>query len=253
MNLHYKEYGQEGQVILIVHGIFGSLDNWHTVAKQLGERYHVFTLDMRNHGYSPHSDEMSLSLMAEDIKEFIRNKNLENICLLGHSMGGKVAMKFTESNPNLLEKLIVVDIAPKSYKAGHQPYFRAYREIDLTVIESRKALDEAFTKYEKNFGVRQFLMKNIVSKEGGYKLKINIDGIERGYNEIVGSINLEQIDLPTLFIAGAKSNYIQEEDYKSINGIFSNVHFNEIPHAGHWVHAENKEDFVEAVIQFMNE
>lgn len=252
MRLNYKEYGNSGGVIVIVHGIFGSLDNWHTVAKELSEKYHVFTLDMRNHGYSPHSSEMGLGIMAEDILTFLEDKNLININLVGHSMGGKVVMKFAEKYPSFLNRLVVVDIAPKSYKAGHTPYFKAYREIDLKVIDNRKALDEAFSEYEKNFGVRQFLMKNIVNKEGGYQLKINVEAIENGYDEIIGGINLQKIDIPTLFIAGANSNYIQESDHDDIKQAFSNVSFVSVSNSGHWVHAENRAGFVEELQNFIN-
>jgi esterase len=252
MQLNHKKYGETGNTIIIIHGIFGSLDNWHTVAKELGESFQVYTLDMRNHGYSPHSDEMSIDLMVQDVKEFCTELNLFSINLVGHSMGGKVAMAFADLHPQLLSKLIVVDIAPKAYKAGHNPYFKAYEEIDLTNISNRNELDDAFLPYEENVGVRLFLMKNIVSNgNGGYELKINVAGIKNGYDEIIGAINLNTIATPTLFIKGEKSNYILEEDDPLIGAHFTNYKITSVPHAGHWVHAENKDGFIAVTTQFL--
>ena len=251
MRLNFKKYGESGKVICIIHGIFGSLDNWHTVAKELSKEYIVYTLDMRNHGYSPHSDEMSVELMAKDIQLFFEEQGLSKVHLLGHSMGGKVAMYFADKFHQYLASLIVVDIAPKDYKAGHHPYFRAYEEIDLSSVKNRKELDQAFSEYESNLGVRQFLMKNIVNKEGGYHLKINVSGIKKGYDEIIAGLDLGKIEVPTLFVAGANSNYITEEDRPTIESHFQNVDFVSIPNTGHWVHAENRSAFVQRVMEFL--
>ncbi len=253
MILNHKKYGDNGSCILIIHGIFGSLDNWHTVAQILGKSHQVYTLDMRNHGYSPHTDTMSFNEMAQDIKEFMTQQDLSKCVLMGHSMGGKVAMQFALNFPKSLEKLIVVDIAPKAYSAAHNPYFSAYKEISFSAINSRKELDEAFKHYETNDAVRLFLMKNIVSDgTGAYKLKINIVAIEKSYQEIVEALQLHQIDVPSLFIAGDRSSYIKKDDKISIQQYFSNVKFATIANAGHWVHAENNVDFVAAVNNFMS-
>lgn len=252
MQLNFKKYGEKGPNLVIIHGIFGSLDNWHTVAQELGTRHQVYTLDMRNHGRSPHSNAMSIKLMVEDVKKFCENCDLDQIYLIGHSMGGKVAMAFAQTYPELLEKLIVVDIAPKTYKAAHHPYFDAYKTIDLSKINNRKELDAAFMPYEKNFAVRQFLMKNIVSNgTGSYQLKINVQGIQNGYEEIVGSLTLGTIHTPTLFIKGANSNYITAQDESQISRHFSDYHIQSIPNSGHWVHAENRIDFIKALDEFI--
>lgn len=253
MQLNHKKYGETGNIIIIIHGIFGSLDNWHTVAKELGATFQVYTLDMRNHGYSPHSDEMSIAAMVNDVLTFCREHNLESICLLGHSMGGKIAMSFANVHPEYLKKLIVVDIAPIAYRSGHLPYFKAYNEIDLNSIQNRKELDEAFMAYETNVGIRQFLMKNIVSNgNGGYALKINIEGIKNGYDEIIGGIALEPINVPTLFIKGENSNYISKEGEALIEQHFKDSQLISIPNAGHWVHAENKDGFIHALRNFID-
>jgi len=252
MQLNHKKYGETGPNLVIIHGIFGSLDNWHTVAQELGTHHQVYTLDMRNNGRSPHSNDMSIALMVEDVRRFCENCDLDQIYLIGHSMGGKVAMAFAQTYPELLEKLIVVDIAPKTYKTSHHPYFDAYETIQLNEISNRKELDAAFMKYEKNFAVRQFLMKNIVSNgAGGYQLKINIQGIKNGYEEIVGALTLGTINTPTLFIKGANSNYITAQDEIQISRHFSDYRLQSIPNAGHWVHAENRVGFIKALDQFI--
>lgn len=253
MQLNFKQYGSAGEPIVILHGIFGSLDNWHTVAKELSENYTVYTLDLRNHGHSPHSEEMSLALMAEDVHTFILEHSLEKVHLVGHSMGGKVAMLFAQSYVSQLKSLVVVDIAPKTYKSGHLPYFKAYQEINLSRINNRKELDDAFAEYESNMAVRQFLMKNIVSGANGYHLKINVQAIEKAYSEIIGGIHLGKINIPTLFMAGKKSNYIREADKESIKQIFSQVQFTSISNAGHWVHAENRPSFIRALTEFIQD
>jgi len=251
VDLHYKKYGSQGEVIVILHGIFGSLDNWHTVAQILSNQYIVYSLDLRNHGQSPQSEEMSIALMAEDVVHFFSKNSLKNISLIGHSMGGKVAMKIALENPSYLKNLIVVDIAPKAYIAGHNPYFEAYAQIPFAKIGNRKELDEAFLPYEKNEGVRLFLMKNLVSNgEGGYKLKINIQGIKNGYEDVIGKLELQNIDTPTLFIKGAKSNYVSDDDIALIKTHFTNVEFASIANAGHWVHAENRDGFIDTVQKF---
>jgi len=254
MQLNYKNYGETGPIIVIIHGIFGSLDNWHTVAKELGKSYQVYTLDMRNHGHSPHSDEMSIQLMVEDVVSFCATKSLDRINLIGHSMGGKVAMALADGYTGLLDKLIIVDIAPKDYKAGHNPYFKAYEEIDLSGVKNRKELDAAFLEYEAHFGVRQFLMKNVVSNsKGGYQLKIHVQGIKNGYEEIIGGLDLGMIETPTLFIKGANSNYIKDEDTPLLNEYFSDYEMESIANSGHWVHAENKDGFIEVLLKFIRE
>ncbi len=253
LDLFFKKYGDIGEPIVIVHGIFGSLDNWHTVAQMLSTHYQVYTLDMRNHGHSPHSSKMSIDLMVADILRFLRSQNLKKVSLIGHSMGGKVALRFSLMHPTLIKKLIVVDIAPKTYKAGHTPYFDAYKQIDLGNISNRKDLDAAFMQYEENEGVRLFLMKNVISNgNGAYMLKINVQGIENGYQDIIGAINLEKTTIPTLFIKGANSNYINQEDIEQIAQYFTNVKFESIANAGHWVHAENRDGFLAVVNNFLS-
>lgn len=252
MKLNYKEFGQ-GAPIIILHGLFGTLDNWQTVAKQLAEEYSVYILDQRNHGRSPHMDSQDYKLMAEDLQHFMEANWIHKASIIGHSMGGKTAMQFAQDFPDMVEKLIVVDIAPKAYKGGHQQIFEALFALDLSTIESRKEADQFLETRIPDFGVRQFLLKNLTrSKEGGYQWKMNLPVIFESYQNILASITLEAAaDMPTLFIKGGQSNYIQEEDLALVQSYFPNAVLKTVKKAGHWVHAEAPLELIEIVKGFL--
>jgi esterase len=253
MELAYKEYGERGNPpLIILHGLFGMLDNWQMHAQNFAKDYHVYSLDVRNHGRSPHDMDMSYSAMAQDIQEFCQLHLLDNIMLLGHSMGGKIAIKVTVEFPSLIRKLIIADIAPKAYKPGHLKYFEAFRNIDFGKLETRKEADEAFAQFESNLGIRLFLLKNLEKAEEGYSLKFNLDIIENYYHEIIGEVEIPHvIDTPTLFVYGEKSNYVTEDDKLDIESKFLNVEFAPISNAGHWLHADNPNEFFEKVSKFL--
>jgi esterase len=256
LDLNYKTYGSGEETIVILHGLFGMLDNWHYHAKNLGTHYTVYTLDLRNHGNSPHADEMTYSLMANDLEQFCEAQQLDKIILIGHSMGGKAAMQFAVDFPYRLKKLVVADIAPKKYPSGgHSIYFKAFKEIDFSKMKSRKEAEEAFSKYEQNPGILLFLLKNLeANPEGGYKLKLNVNAIEKAYEHISGKIEIPYpINIPTLFMKGERSNYISTEDEAAIQDYFPNVSFATISKAGHWLHAENPEDFAAKLNTFLAE
>lgn len=254
MELAFKHYGDlQKPPFIILHGLFGMMENWHYHAKLLGEYYSVYTLDLRNHGRSPHSDIMSYEAMAEDVAEFCTIYQLQDIILLGHSMGGKVAMQFAVSFPQLLSKLIIADIGPQAYPPGHEKYFKAFREIDFSKIHSRQEADEAFSKYESDIGIRLFLLKNLERDGNGFKLKANIPIIENFYSDISGAITIPfPISVPTLFMKGEKSGYIRDKDLADIKELFPFAEFVTIKNAGHWLHAENQGDFYQELIKFLN-
>lgn len=256
VELFYKVYpnAHSNQHIVILHGLFGMLDNWHNMAKKLSNHYNVVLVDQRNHGKSPHSAEMSYELMAGDLAQLLDHLNLEKVILLGHSMGGKTAMKFADLHPGYLEKLVVVDIGPKAYKPGHTKYFEAFNAIDFSAYDSRKDIDKAFQQFESNLAIRQFLLKNMERDEDGYKTKFNLKAIEQFYPELIGSIEFQWIiNVPTLFLYGSRSNYVVEDDFAAIESVFTDVDFVAIEDAGHWVHAEKPNAFYEALIRFINE
>jgi len=255
MKLFHKLYPNESssEYLFILHGLFGMLDNWHNMARKLSEHMNVITVDQRNHGKSPHSDDMSFELMAEDLAELMQELSIEKAHVLGHSMGGKTVMKFADIHPDKLEKLIVVDIAPKKYKPGHLTYFKAFNTIDFSQCENRKDADQELSKVESNQSVRQFLLKNLDKAETGYKLKFNLKSIEEFYPKMIDTMSFQWlINAPTLFLSGARSGYISADDTLTIEETFTDVEFVEIEEAGHWVHAEKPIPFFDAVLAFLH-
>ncbi|MBU3663477.1 MAG: alpha/beta fold hydrolase [Bacteroidetes bacterium] len=254
MKLNYKIYGA-GKPLIILHGFMGSLDNWHSLATRFGESYQVFTVDQRNHGKSPHTEAHSIPLMVADLHAFIQSHNLENVSIIGHSMGGKVAMAFALQYPNLVEKIIVVDIAPRKYKRGHDDVFDAIFAINLNSINSRKDAEAAMIPLMPDFGTRQFLLKNLDRLEdGSYQWKMNLPVLHAYYDEITQEVNNNTpFSKPTLVIKGGNSRYISEQDKIDFLNLFPIYQFIEIPNAGHWVHAEQPNLFYEAVITFLNQ
>lgn len=254
MHLFYKQYGQQGPAIFILHGIFGMLDNWHNIARTLSEHYTVYTIDARNHGQSPHSDEMSYELMAQDVIQLADDLHLPEFILMGHSMGGKTAMVTAQLYPDRVEELIVVDIAPKAYKPGHHAYFRAFEEIPFHTFTSRREIDEALMAYEENAGVRLFLAKNIErSDAGNFSVKSNIPAIRKAYEEIIGALQFHHVyQGRTCFISGENSRYLTEEDKPYILQHFPAATFEIVPNAGHWVHADNTVGFLRVLEHFLS-
>lgn len=253
MELFYKKYGEQGQPLLILHGVFGMLDNWHSLSTKFAEQFRVYAIDLRNHGHSPHSDEMSYSLMADDIKELMDKENLEECILLGHSMGGKVAMQFASMYPEKLDALIVADIAPKRYKPGHLEIIAALKSLDFSKIKSRTEAQKQLSEKIDSAGVRNFLLKNLSrTGSGQYGLKMNLAAIETAYDHIIGEIEFSwPLNIPTLFLSGSESRYIQEHDRAEIEAWFTEVEFDEVSKAGHWLHADNPNEFIEKVNSFL--
>ncbi|GLR17770.1 alpha/beta fold hydrolase [Portibacter lacus] len=254
MELNSKVLG-EGDPIIIMHGLFGMLDNWQSVAKLLAEEYMVILLDLRNHGKSPHSEEWSIELMAQDVRDFMEANWIHKATIMGHSMGGKVAMELALTEADLVDKLIVVDIGPKAYKPGHELIFQGLESVPIAEVSSRTEAEEYLAKSVDELGVRQFLLKNISRrKEGGYKWKMNLSSISENYNTIIeeSKTNLEY-DGPTLFIKGERSNYIMPDDMELIHKVFPKAELISIAGAGHWVHADNRDELVKQVMRFVAE
>lgn len=252
MQLNYKVFG-EGEPLIILHGLLGSLDNWQTLAKQYAEHFTVFIVDLRNHGKSPHSDEFSYDLMVEDILNFCNENFIYRCHLLGHSMGGKVAMQFALSHGDYIEKLIIADIAPVTYDPGHNTIFEALRSIDLKTVQQRKEVDDILAQSIPQFGVRQFLMKGLTRDENNaFVWKFNLDSLWKNYTKILGTFQTEDnFDGETLFIYGDQSDYIQEAYFPIIDKYFVNNEKVVIQGAGHWLHAENPKEFLGKTLSFL--
>ena len=267
MNLFFRVEG-EGFPIVIVHGLYGSSDNWLTVAKNFSSNYKVYLIDQRNHGRSPNSDEQSYEAMKNDLSEFFDAHKIEKAILVGHSMGGKTAMCFAADYPERIEKLIVVDIAPKDYFLLndesqyylHNNILRAMMELDFSRIESRKQMEDFLNERIDSTTITQFLLKNVHrnKKNQQYEWRLNVPVLHNNLDEIIKGVNAHWFDdrlpiknYPVLFIKGANSNYILPEDFNSIRRIYPEAEIIEIPNAGHWLHAEQPKLFMKVVWSFL--
>lgn len=232
----------------------GSSDNWLPQAKLLSEHYHVWVLDQRNHGQSPHSEVFNYSVLSEDILEFIQEHQLENSIILGHSMGGKAAMNFALAHPDMLDRLIVVDIAPKTYEVRHDYIVEGLKAVPMDTIQTRQQADEELAKHLSNEAVRQFLLKNLMRKpEGGFGWRINLPVIDKNIEVIGGKLIFDgSFEKRTLFVRGIKSDYILDSDREVIKNIFPNSTLVSLD-TGHWVQAEKPAEFVQVVLNFLNE
>lgn len=250
MKLHYRELG-EGKPMMILHGLFGFSDNWQTHAKKLAEYYRVILVDLRNHGHSDWSDNFSYELMAQDVFELCEELNLEDLILVGHSMGGKVAMRFAQLHESMLEKLIIVDMGTKQYPMHHQHILAGIHAVDVETITARSQAEAQMRKHIDSEGTMQFLLKNLYWKEKG-KLawRMNVPVLEREMAEILVALPAGEVRTPTLFIRGELSNYIHDEDFQSLEDQFLDAEFVTILGAGHWVHAETPTEFLEALLSF---
>lgn len=250
MELHYTSYG-EGKPLVIVHGLFGSSDNWISLAKKFSSYFTVYLLDMRNHGQSPWSDSHTYEDMADDIYAWALEQNISEMYLLGHSMGGKVGMYFAQQYPHLLKKLIVVDMGIKEYPMHHQQILKGIHSLDLHAIHNRTDADVELKKHIEPFGIRQFLLKNLYwIEKGKLAWRMNVPIIEAFMPDILAKIPNKEVWIQTLFIRGALSDYILDGDLEEIEAHFPDSDFISIPNAGHWVHAEQAEPFSEAVLGF---
>ncbi|MDP2041109.1 alpha/beta fold hydrolase [Algoriphagus sp.] len=251
MLLNFKKSGS-GPPLVILHGLFGSLDNWFSIAKELVEHYTLYLVDQRNHGDSPHADEWNYAVMVEDLKELFDTEGFEKVFLMGHSMGGKTVMNFALKYPKMVEKLIVADIAPRYYPVHHESILEGLNSLNLSEIKSRKDADDQLAEYIPELGVRQFLLKSLTRDNTGFAWKINLPVITKNI-ENVGEALPEggKFEGPTLFLAGANSNYIQQKDMADMEKFFPNYQLEFVADAGHWLHAEQPHAVVEEMRRFL--
>jgi esterase len=252
MRLNFQTLG-EGPPLIILHGFLGSLDNWHTASARMISRFKVISVDLRNHGHSPHHPAMSYPAMAEDIYEFCDQQHIASAHLLGHSMGGKVAMQFATSYPQRIEKLIVVDIAPKEYPASHEAILAALRDLKLRSFRSFGEIDAALAPQIPTPSIRRFLMKNLARRpDASFRWRIDIDAILKNYHELTKPIlPTRAFSKPACFIRGGRSDYVADEDLPLIKIMFPYAEIVTVPDAGHWVHTDATEDFLKIVTSFL--
>lgn len=262
--LSFKHFG-EGPSLIILHGLYGSSDNWVSIARELMSNFSVYLVDLRNHGASPHLPDHNYQVMVDDLLEFMNDRQLYSSIIIGHSMGGKVAMWFTSLFPEKVKKLIVVDISPRSYsiESGdiqvkeHQQILKGLLSIPLQTIENRQQVENLFTEYVSSERVRQFLLKNLHrNKDRSFHWKLNVDALYQNLPAVLIGLESEEQELgkfkgQVLFIKGGASKYIQSIDEKLIQRCFQNVKIVTIPGASHWVHSDAPDVFLRELVRFI--
>jgi esterase len=250
----YSKIEGQGKSLLIIHGFLGMSDNWKTLAGQyVTKGFQVHALDMRNHGKSFHSDDFSYHVMVQDVVEYCKWNQLDLVSVIGHSMGGKVAMLFATSYPELVDKLIVADIGPKYYPLHHQTILKALNAVDFSKKPSRVEVEQLIVEYIADFGTRQFLLKNLYWQEPGQlAFRFNLPVFNQKIEVIGEALPFENhFDKPTLFLRGDHSDYILDSDFETIIHHFPKAAIQTIANAGHWLHAVNSKDFFEKTSRFL--
>jgi len=254
MELLYSRIEGEGKPLLVLHGYLGMSDNWKTLSGRYAEQgFQVHSLDLRNHGRSFHTDEFSHELMMQDIVNYCNSYNLEKVSIIGHSMGGKLAMFLAVNYPNLIDKLIIADISVREYPPHHQDILEALNSVDFSIHTNRKEVEDVIAMYVSDFGTRQFLMKNVyrvTPEQLGFRM--NLKSLTENYDNMGIAIPKgSRFERPVLFLRGENSNYIRERDEQDILRIFPQAEIRTISNAGHWLHAENPTEFFDFSIKYL--
>jgi esterase len=255
VELAHDAFGETGTPILILHGLLGSARNWTSIAKQLADTRRVFALDLRNHARSPWADTMGFEEMAGDVATFIERHDLSAPALIGHSLGGKVAMRLALTRANLVERLVVVDVAPVAYAHTFGPFVEAMQGVDLATVRQRADAERQLERTIPNAAIRSFLLQNLVKTEGGYAWRVNLEGLAANMPELLGFSPPPDDAIyrgPTLFVAGGNSHYVKPEHWPLIERLFPDAEVAVIAGAGHWVHAERPAEFLDRVLPFLS-
>lgn len=256
LELAHTAFGESGSPVVIMHGLFGAARNWTSIAKRLGQDHRVFALDLRNHGASPWSDDVSYAAMAEDVRVFIEQRALEPVALVGHSMGGKVAMHLALQYRDLVDRLVIADIAPVAYDHSFDDFFDAMRGVDLSRVQRRAEVEAALESSIPDRGIRAFLLQNLVRKDGGFRWQLNLDALAMHMDDLTGwpdDLPGRRFEGPILFIAGERSDYLRPRHRETILRLFPDARFMTLKDAGHWVHAEQPEAFTATVRAFLDQ
>ena len=251
MKLYSRVLGT-GKPLIIIHGLFGMSDNWQSLAKLYADYFEVHIIDQRNHGRSPHADEFSYFHLSNDLHQYIIDNQLNNVIIIGHSLGGKTAMQFAVSYPEFLSKLIIVDISPRFYPIHHDKIIEGLKMLDFSILKSRSQADAVLSEYIDQGDVRQFLLKSMYWKEKGQlDFRFNLKSISQNIANVGEALNNEaNCSIPTLFIKGGNSNYINDDDEDLIFKHFTNAEIQTVVQVGHWLHAEKPQEFFEMTIRF---
>jgi len=252
MRLHYEVQG-DGRPLVILHGFLGSSENWRAMRKLFATTYKVFSVDQRNHGSSPHSSTMNYSVMTEDLREFLAEQGLSEVFLLGHSMGGKVAMQFASASPAAIEKLVIVDIAPKAYPPAQRLLLQAMQNLELRGLKTYGEAEAALGATISDAALRKFVVKNLTrDRNGEFHWRIGLDSLAANYDQLIQAPAMSNsFDKPTCFIRGGLSRFIDNEDFAAIRKYFPRAELHTVPNAGHWVHIDAPEEFHRIVDEYL--
>lgn len=255
MKLFHRKSGT-GKPLFILHGLFGISDNWASLAKRWAEYYTVYAIDLRNHGQSPHDEEWNYTVMSEDVIELMNDEGLDQVALIGHSMGGKTAMRLALDHPERLAHLVVSDIAPRAGTHNQRNVVDALLAVNPNRLATRKDAEAILGQYLHDEGTKQFLLKNLYWKEnGGEKIldwRFNLEVISKNLDEVTAATDSPSpCYVDSLFVRGERSNYITADDETEISYIFPNSRVTTIANAGHWIHADQPVAFFEAVNDFL--
>jgi esterase len=252
MRLHYAVQG-EGRPLVVLHGFLGSSDNWRAMRKRFAATYKVFSLDQRNHGGSPHSSSMNYGVMADDLREFLFEQGVSQVSLLGHSMGGKVAMQFASQSPEATEKLVIVDIGPKAYPPAHRLLLQAMQNLELGRLKNYGEAEAALSATIGDPALSKFVVKNLARNlDGAFQWRIGLDELTANYDQLLKAPAMSNsFDKPTCFIRGARSRFIEDRDFAAIREYFPLAEFYTVPNAGHWVHIDAPEEFYRIVDEYL--
>lgn len=252
--LSYLEFGS-GPPLVILHGLFGSAQNWKSVAQRLGETHHVYALDLRNHGNSGWADSMTYADLVGDVRAFLARHRIDRAVMLGHSVGGKTAMLLALRHPSLVAALIVADIAPLDYRHSFLPYVRAMQAVDLGSLDRRAQADAQLSGDIPDLNERLFILQNLVAANGRWTWRINLSAIASNMGDLM-DFPPEIVDLvypgPALFVSGERSDYVPPQDYDTIEQMFPDAGIAVIPDAGHQVHADQPDQFLDTVRRFLD-
>ena len=240
-----------GEPVVLLHGLFGSLENLGAIARLLARQYTVYSVDLPNHGRSPHVRGGNLATMAKLVRAWVDSEGLHGINLIGHSLGGKVAMEMSLSAPELVRRLVVVDIAPVAYPERHNDVFAGLRAICLQAISSRTQADHILSEYVQEDAVRTFLLKNLSKGEGGFTWRMNLDDLEAQYPDLIAANRLGVFPGPVLFLKGGLSDYITSTYKEEILQRFPSAQLREVENTAHWLHAEKPELVAKLISKFL--
>jgi pimeloyl-ACP methyl ester carboxylesterase len=255
VELYFEHWGTTGPPVVCLHGLFGSASNWRSVARRLAGSYRVYATDQRGHGRSPHATPLDYPALAEDLRGFLEKHHLAPASVIGHSMGGKAAMTLATRNPELVSRLVVVDIAPTTRASDQRAVLDALLATDPTSCRSRQEVDAMLAGRIADPRVRQFLLTNLVRNDGGtFAWRLDLSGIDAWFEQLMGAVPTEGTYAgPTLFVRGADSNAIRDEDVPLIARKFPASRIATIEKAGHWVHADAPDPFFELVHAFLSQ